>query len=278
LRYKFHQNEAIALYETQSPISRHALPLIIATRGLARSGVLPNHAGDRDVTAHVNIGTTTELVDGSSTHHRLIRMLRVVELLGGSNKTRLTIALEQPSELDQKWHTRGTAGVNLHVSNKTQWVGKNNRAELRSLFYKNPDQFGRTLETIYYLSRGLLSTDGLANQVYDYFDSWLVNFLRWNNLEDIGGENYDNINHRVCDEAYIANYIGPFAQHLETADKTELIEETTDTIERLKQVFNMEEIPSLDDLEPYDVDLYKESHKDRLRTKINSFALRVAPL
>ncbi|HEY5442168.1 MAG TPA: hypothetical protein VIJ68_01370 [Candidatus Saccharimonadales bacterium] len=239
------------LYETQSPASQHPLALAIATKGLVRAGVLPSRAAETDVSAHVNIGMSTDVRTGSIRHHRLIRMLRAVELTGGASPERLTRGTEETittsSEVSQKWHSRGVAGVSFTANRNSQWPIDRARVELRSLSYRDPSQFGHTLEKIYFLGRGLLSGDD-GQAIAKGFDAWFMNYMKENGLRDISSS-YANLQSNFKQNEHMAAYITPFARHQESGDTTELAEEMTLTIDRLKEVYGMDEVISVDDLE-----------------------------
>lgn len=250
------------VYEIKSPVAQHPTSLAIATRGLVRAGLLPEQAAELDVTVHTSIGSSVPIQDGSATHYRLVRMLRAVEALGASDEPRLMGELKNELGDEYNWYKRGLAGVNLVVRHEadrdgqtTWWEGNNNRVEFRSLSYKNPGQSDRSLELIYTLSRGLLSKDAAVAKVYAEYDAWLQNYQRRHGLTDIS----DPSNQELCkipDEkaqrprraSLLRLYLKPYAEHVKTADKTELTQKTDETVGRLQELFGISGLLSTDAL------------------------------
>jgi hypothetical protein len=250
------------VYEIKSPVAQHPTSLAIAARGLVRAGLLPAQAAELDVTIHTSIGTPTPVPAGSAMHHGLVRMLRAVEALGASDEPRLIGELSGELGDEYNWYKRGLAGVNLVIRQEedrdgqtTLWKGNNNRVEFRSLSYKNPGQISRSLELIYTLSRGLVSEDAAVAKVYAEYDAWLQDYQRRHSLTDISDPSHQELC-EIPDEkaqrprraSLLKLYLQPYAEHIKTADKTELTEKTDETLGQLQQLFGMDILVSADDL------------------------------
>jgi hypothetical protein len=204
------------LYELKSPPAQHPTPLVVATRGLARLGWLPAEAKGL-VTSHVSVGTTLELEPDSDQHDGLITLLRAVEMTGGTNANRLIAPIREASQgnFDTKWwNSRGRLGVDIPTGEKKgdDWIGKSNRVEFRTLGYYSPNQFGRTLVNLFFLSRGLLAPPGSKPyEIYADFEAWFQEYLASNGLPN--GEDVilaGSVN-------ALRNYLEPYVAHLNNA-------------------------------------------------------------
>jgi hypothetical protein len=188
--------EEDGVYEISSPPSFSPEALAIAVRGLVRSGWLPERAKGV-VTAHVSVGTTESVEPGSTNERRMIRLLRCVELAGGSTPGRLYAPIKaaripegfREGDTEVSWNQKGFLGLKYGVdegcSGSDLWIGEANRVELRTLRYQNVKQFGTTLETVYYLTGALLSSDSHIASAYDEFEEWYKGYCGENGLADL---------------------------------------------------------------------------------------------
>jgi hypothetical protein len=248
-RYGF-RARAEAHYELQSPPARHPLPLAIATRGLANAGWLPyrNHGV---VNAHVSIGTE-RVVDkyDQSDQTRLITLLRSVEQLGTTTANRLLLPVRQSVKeevafthsLIGSWASKGSAGVDVTHPDETikrseNWHGDSTRIEFRTLGYYSPEQFGRTLDMVYYLTRGLFAKPGSALQdIYTEFEGQLDQYFNDHGLTTLEEEWLYEV-----DVVYdLDKYMQPYAEHLLNADKSVLRAFVHSAVEDLKEELGMQ--------------------------------------
>ncbi len=232
----FKNDAGDALYEVVSPPTNSPLALEVATQGLIRAGLLPKEATEVEITAHASLGIPNQIPQFSTDHYRAIRMLRMVDMLGGSTKNRLINTCEFP-EFDASyiWHLRGIAGVSTVIQNRTKWLGDNNRLEFRSLAYLNSTQFGETLERLYFLGTALFGQNKLAQSVYIDLDDWFKKFQRANGLPDASSSSK-----YVCPETSFKRfgaYIRPYAEFIEKGDVSELRQKTDAIIAWVKEQF-----------------------------------------
>ncbi len=225
------------LYEIQSPYAQHPLSLAIATRGLIRTGWLPENTSGT-ITGHASIGTEVSGTAVRREELRLIHSLRIVELLGASSPGRLMSPLDGATNNDAKkrWNCKGTAGVMAAslADGKSWWVGTNTRVEFRTLQYRNLEQWGTTLDTLYLLSRAQLTEPGnAAANIYNDFYNWTQEYFESHRLPlfhyFIDLENVDEFR----------NYLKPYALHLKDGNRSALIERASSALLHLREEFNL---------------------------------------
>lgn len=234
--------EADGVYEAVSPVASHPLPLAIATKGIVRAGLIPAETEGLEVTAHINLGSKTEVQYNTPLFVQMIRLLRVLELSGGTTTDRILQSLRpgQGGE-GRRWHTRGIAGVSNTTLFGTQWQGDAHRVELRSLEYRNPEQFGQTLDRAYHLGRALLS-GGAAKTVYDEFDAWFIRYQKANGITDITKMETKDRKHLLefpdADfRSLLIRYFMPYLTHMDRADKSGLTDKLRHVIDNLRDIF-----------------------------------------
>ncbi|MEK7599988.1 MAG: hypothetical protein AAB462_03055 [Patescibacteria group bacterium] len=232
------------LYEIISPAAQHPLALSVAARGIIRAGLLPDRS-EREVTTHVSIGTLNKTIDSKETRIRLINLLRAVELAGGSTADRLVKDPRNSYIGGSGWNYKGQAGIEVDLRPQSehggcQWQGQDtSRVEFRSLAYSNIEQFGQTLDAVYFLSRGLLCEEGEAAEIYAGFEKWFDDYREQNGLGNI--EPYAL--NRVRFKRTLRTYIEPFAEHIERGDLTGVKQQTAETVDAIKEAFD---IPSIE--------------------------------
>jgi hypothetical protein len=246
-----------AVYELSSPSAKHPLALVVASRGIERIGWLPREAKGL-VTAHVSIGSSeNKLLRETSVTYRLINLLRAVDIAGGTTPGRLLApvggaeAMEKDDDRDTSlfsWNKRGIAGVAVSFNTEdTQWHGKNKRVEFRTMRYQSLEQFGLSLESLYFLSRGLLAGESNpASNLYNQFEDWFRDYQQANGLPNIELnpdllEDFD-----FTEPKALAEYIEPYADHLTSpsVDKKPLHDRINQTVTDLAEEFGMARIPT----------------------------------
>lgn len=240
------------LYEVQSDPTPNALPLAVVTRGIARAGYIPTEADELQVNVHVSLGSPQIIAYERLQTHQFIRMLRVVEMLGGSSRERLTYGILHSSDQTQDWHIRGVGGVAIGHSQHTQWKDdRANRVEFRSLEYRDPLQFADMIERIYFMGRAILSDQPEVQSAYQSFDDWLVDYLGKHELPNIQSSTLDS--YRFSKRKYdnLLYYLGKYAKHVEEKGTEELEAVTNSTIIELREAFGAPVIPRVDDLGPF---------------------------
>jgi len=239
-----------AYYELSSPHSRHPYALEVATRGLVRAGFLPDDS-DGWVGAHVSIGHPilypTRLQDS------FIRMLRMVELSGGTNAMRLSAPIRQAEAKSRlfsncSWAVKGSLGV--YALGQPEFPGRKqdskttckSRFELRSLAYDNPDQFGITLDLIYMLSRGVLA--GKHTKAYSI----------WRDIEEwmlFESDLPDHSSKRVWARASsqnngFASYLMPYVELLESGDNAPVAHRVLEAAKSIAQAVGLDQLACYD--------------------------------
>jgi hypothetical protein len=238
-----------AIYEIKSPYGSHPLSQEATTRGLVSIGLLPETA-DYEVPAHINFGVNRDIGVGSKDHYRIIRLLRITEMLGGATPFRLVGPLKgKGPDGYYYWHGNGMAGVkvglNKGMGRETQWQGNSHRIELRSLSYQNSEQFGRTLETAYFLMHSMFSSDPEVLQTYHDFDSWFKRYQKRYGLPNLSKKNFDPTKLSTDDHAKkLEAVMGKYADHLEKGDNSELAERTGSVIYKISDLIGIPGIES----------------------------------
>lgn len=243
------------IYELSSPAANHPHALVIATRGLVRSGWLPD--GTRGmVTSHVSIGTAEPMLGVEANQERLITMLRAIEQLRGTTPNRLMSPFNYVNgrDLDTSyyaWDQKGQLGVNIDDDTSySSWEGRNNRIEFRTFGYYDPDQFGTVLDNTYYLSRGLLSRNNTsAADIYEDYEEWLRTYFDDADLPSVPTDALDNFA-RIHDKDLFRWYMEPYADHLAHGNKEPLRFKTRLAVLALREEFGMTRTPCGYDDEP----------------------------
>lgn len=237
------------LYEIQSPVAKHPHSLEVATRGLANYGWLPKKGTKGLVTSHVSVGTSINIgaEDYSTLLEHTTDILRAVEMFGGSTPTRLSAPLRSAFKGDddianKSWNQKGEYGVKMVPigrMNKTfiAWEGDNSRIEFRTLGYYNPKQYGAMLNAVYFLTRGLFTSDESAGEIYDNYSDWIRDYYDANDLPRMVPHEGSS-RREVLDE-----YLSPYVDHLAHADLTDMRNKTSETIRDLQEEFRMTDVP-----------------------------------
>lgn len=218
------------LYELISPVAGHPVALSVATRGVIRAGWLPERTRGV-ITAHISVGTRVPIYERPDLEAQAIRILRATELVGGSVPGRLLRPLVTNGHHKMYWNRIGRLGVYTpYTSNPNAWLGGNNRIEFRSLRYTSHAQFEATLQTIYYLTRGLLAPESRpGNTIYGDFDKWFQNYCATHGLPEATAD---------IDDRNIGPYLGPYVQHFSLQRHTTLSDKVRTTVTRLKNHFD----------------------------------------
>lgn len=211
--YRF-RVEGDGVYEVISPPARHPYPLAVATRGIVKSGWLPEQTGGL-ITTHVSIGAAAKYSPEQCDTERLIKLLRLLELMGGSSSRRLLrpLAIAEQKNLDHtrnSWNQRGYAGVSVNNNLSTYWQGNNERIELRTFRYAKVSQHAATLALTYYLTRALIAPPThTAKGLYVGLEAHFLEYLEGSKLPT-AVPSRDDLNTRDGFTAYFL----PFADHL----------------------------------------------------------------
>jgi hypothetical protein len=238
------------VYELLSPPSRHPTTLALATRGIIRTGWLPE-TPNGVVTAHVSIGSSKD-IRGPDQQNRLINLLRAVEMADGTTPGRLYSPIRQAKAMGPNvdadnfsWAIRGIAGVMKDIRlDDEDWRGRNNRIEFRTIRYQSPDQFGTTLEALYFLTRGLLSGQKRpAHAIYAQFEEWFKKYQQAYGLPDIADCSLALDDKRVSIEA-LSEYLVPYIYHLGNENRSALKSQVGQTVGQLAAAFNMPRVPA----------------------------------
>lgn len=225
------------LYEIKTPAAQHPVSLSVATRGLIRAGFLPDQSGC-EVTTHISVGTQNRSIESQETKVRLINLLRLVEMSGGSTVDRLVRDPKNSYIGTGGWNYKGRAGIETDAypqADECRWEGNfNGRVEFRSLAYVDMKQFEQTLDSVFFLSRALLSENEQASDIYAQFEAWFEDYRKQNYLSEV---HVDKL-HKIRFEKGLSHYIEPFAEHMEKADLTDLKAKTAETVDAVKAAFD----------------------------------------